>query len=94
MRVLEDSCAALAVFFLYYPSRRQQPAALSEWSIEHAWKACCVMRAVSSKSCANQRQADDSGPESALFVRAQHRPGAVPENNDDRQLVVWSAREN
>jgi hypothetical protein len=29
MRVLEDSCAPLAGFFLYYPSRRQQPAALS-----------------------------------------------------------------
>lgn len=29
VRVLEEWCAASAGFFLYYPSRRQQPAALS-----------------------------------------------------------------
>jgi DNA-binding transcriptional LysR family regulator len=29
VRVLEDSCQLFPVFFLYYPSRRQQPAALS-----------------------------------------------------------------
>jgi DNA-binding transcriptional LysR family regulator len=28
-RVLEDCCSLFAGFFLYYPSRRQQPAALS-----------------------------------------------------------------
>jgi DNA-binding transcriptional LysR family regulator len=29
MRVLEDWCPPFAGFFLYYPSRRQQPAALT-----------------------------------------------------------------
>jgi DNA-binding transcriptional LysR family regulator len=29
VRVLEDWCPPFAGFFLYYPSRRQQPAALS-----------------------------------------------------------------
>ena len=29
VRVLEDWCPAFAGYFLYYPSRRQQPAALS-----------------------------------------------------------------
>jgi DNA-binding transcriptional LysR family regulator len=29
VRVLEDRCPPFAGFFLYYPSRRQQPAALS-----------------------------------------------------------------
>jgi len=29
VRVLEDWCSPFAGFFLYYPSRRQQPAALS-----------------------------------------------------------------
>ncbi len=29
LRVLEDSCPPFAGYFLYYPSRRQQPAALS-----------------------------------------------------------------
>ena len=29
VRVLEDCCPPFAGFFLYYPSRRQQPAALS-----------------------------------------------------------------
>ena len=29
VRVLEDWCAPFAGYFLYYPSRRQQPAALS-----------------------------------------------------------------
>jgi hypothetical protein len=29
IRVLEDWCQAFPGFFLYYPSRRQQPAALS-----------------------------------------------------------------
>ena len=29
MRVLEDWCPPFAGFFLYYPSRRQQPVALS-----------------------------------------------------------------
>jgi DNA-binding transcriptional LysR family regulator len=29
VRVLEDWCPPFAGYFLYYPSRRQQPAALS-----------------------------------------------------------------
>jgi DNA-binding transcriptional LysR family regulator len=29
LRVLEDWCQPFPGFFLYYPSRRQQPAALS-----------------------------------------------------------------
>jgi DNA-binding transcriptional LysR family regulator len=29
VRVLEDWCEPFAGYFLYYPSRRQQPAALS-----------------------------------------------------------------
>jgi DNA-binding transcriptional LysR family regulator len=29
VRVLEDWCAPVPGFFLYYPSRRQQPAALA-----------------------------------------------------------------
>jgi len=29
LRVLEDWCPPFAGYFLYYPSRRQQPAALS-----------------------------------------------------------------
>ena len=29
MRVLEDWCEPFAGYFLYYPSRRQQPAALT-----------------------------------------------------------------
>jgi DNA-binding transcriptional LysR family regulator len=29
VRVLEDWCSPFAGYFLYYPSRRQQPAALS-----------------------------------------------------------------
>jgi DNA-binding transcriptional LysR family regulator len=29
MRVLEDWCPPFAGYFLYYPSRRQQPASLS-----------------------------------------------------------------